>query len=119
MLAVCARLSYPSARDPSAGGDDDLLPRESIGDQITNDLLAKFESEQWKDRMAALEEVSLILVSVGGKIKPNGLGDLIAAIKVCTADCPNRAPAKTCFKRPRTGLMPCQCCVLATERAIH
>ena len=59
----------------------DSLPREDISKQLTGKLLAQFKDKDWKVRKEAAETVIEILKAAKMRIEPNGVGELMEALK--------------------------------------
>ncbi|XP_051126055.1 protein MOR1 [Andrographis paniculata] len=69
-----------SAASLVAGGMDGL-PREDISEKVTPTLLKSLESADWKIRLEAIESVNKILEEANKRIKPNGTGELLGALR--------------------------------------
>jgi hypothetical protein len=59
----------------------DRIPIRVLRLQMTEELLKKLGSANWKDRAAALDAVHAAIRGAGGRISP-ALGDLTAGLKV-------------------------------------
>jgi len=62
-----------------------VCPRADISEQITRELLAQLGSPNWKERQAALQDVSKILEENNFSIEPS-VGDLMPALRARLAD---------------------------------
>ncbi|XP_077372476.1 cytoskeleton-associated protein 5 isoform X3 [Festucalex cinctus] len=68
-------------QEEDVGGQDimDLLPRKSISDKITPDLVSKIGDKNWKTRKEGLEEVAAIITEA--KFITANIGELPLALK--------------------------------------
>ena len=63
------------------GSLEDSLPREDITKQLTAKLLAGFKNKEWKTRKETSDAVVEILKAAKMRIEPNGIQDLMEALK--------------------------------------
>lgn len=84
----------------TGGGSDNLLgdlmadmPREDISKKLTPKLLGELKQQKWQARKKGTEDVDAILQEAKMRIEPNGIGELLDAIKTGMKD-PNKAVLK-------------------------
>ena len=64
---------------------EDLIPRVNITPQITDPLMSRLSDASWKERKAALDEVTQILSSANNRVKYTG-NELFNALKARLSD---------------------------------
>jgi hypothetical protein len=69
------------AAAPVSTNFEDSLPREDISKQLNAKLLAGFKDKDWKKRKETADAIIEILKAAKMRIEPNGLGDLMEALK--------------------------------------
>ena len=94
---------YGAAEEAAAGGkpgkkaaeEDPFgdLPREDISKKLNSKLMEQFKHKDWKIRKKAGDDVEAILREAKMRIEPNGLTDLMGAMKNGMKD-PNKAVVK-------------------------
>jgi cytoskeleton-associated protein 5 len=80
------------------GGDDEIdlfadIPRVDISKKITSKFMEQFKNKDWKIRKKAGDETEAMLREAQMRIEPNGLVDLMSALKNGMKD-PNKAVIK-------------------------
>jgi len=78
------------------GAADDLLaslPREDISKKLTSKMMEQFKHKDWKIRKKGGEDVEGLLREAKMRIEPNGVGELMDAMKNGMKD-PNKAVVK-------------------------
>lgn len=78
-----------------AAEDDPLasLPREDISKKLNSKLMEQFKNKDWKIRKKAGDDVEALLREAKMRIEPNGLNELMDALKNGMKD-PNKAVVK-------------------------
>eukprot|EP00742_Colponemidia_sp_Colp-10_P006163 GILJ01006597.1.p1 GENE.GILJ01006597.1~~GILJ01006597.1.p1 ORF type:complete len:2140 (-),score=355.52 GILJ01006597.1:90-6284(-) len=75
-----------SAEVGAGGSVAEMLPRADISHAINAKLLKELNDAQWKTRKAGLDAVEQLLVESNMRIQPNGLGELVTAMKARLSD---------------------------------
>lgn len=88
-----------SSDDPKKPGKKeedplDCLPREDISKKLTSKLMEQFNNKTWSVRKKGADDVEAILKEAKMRIQPNGLNELMDALKKGMKD-PNKAVVKS------------------------